>query len=165
MWYFLLKKCVSLFFNLLNVVLGGKLPPFGSACMVVEEDGRYLVVQMPAGTVTFPGGFMTWRETPQQAAEREGHEETGLTLQVASLINCYSCPSDRWTRMSTISFAFRGTVMGGELRDNMEGRPLWLTLEELRPRLRGHALNVLDDYLRTRTQLVPASSSLVPLVQ
>src|SRR6266700_136792 len=157
MLYFLLKKCVALFFNLFNVLLGGKLPPFGSACMLVEENDRYLVGAPPRGTVTFPGGFMTWRETPQQAAEREGHEETGLTLQVDYLINFYTCASDRFTRMSTISFAFHGKVVGGELRNNMEGRPLWLTLDELRPRLRGHAQNVLDDYLRSRSQQMSAS--------
>ena len=157
MLYFLLKKCVALFFNLFNVLLGGKLPPFGSACVLVEENDRYLVVATPRGTVTFPGGFMTWRETPQQAAEREGHEETGLTLQVDYLINYYTWASDRVTRMSTISFAFHGKVVGGELRNNMEGRPLWLTLDELRPRLRGHAQNVLDDYLRARSQHVAAT--------
>jgi ADP-ribose pyrophosphatase YjhB (NUDIX family) len=163
MLYFLLKKCVALFFSLFNVLLGGKLPPFGSACMLVEENGRYLAVATPRGTMTFPGGFMTWRETPQQTAEREGLEETGLTLQVDYLINYYSCPSDRFTRMSTISFAFHGKVVGGELRNNMEGRPLWLTLDELRPLLRGHAESVLDDYLRTRSQHRP-DSLVAPLI-
>jgi ADP-ribose pyrophosphatase YjhB (NUDIX family) len=157
MLYFLLKKCVALFFNLFNVLLGGKLSPFGSACVLVEENDRYLVVATPRGTVTFPGGFMTWSETPEQAAEREGLEETGLTLQTDYLINYYSRASDRFTRMSTISFAFHGKVVGGELRNNMEGKPLWLTLDEMRPRLRGHARRVLDDYLRTRSQHISFS--------
>src|SRR5579859_1127849 len=85
MLYDLLKKCVSIFFNVLNRVLGGKLPPFSSAGVVVEENGRYLVVELPHNRIVFPGGYMTWRENPQEGAAREGREETGLTLQVEGL--------------------------------------------------------------------------------
>ena len=36
--YDLLKRGVSLCFNTLNVLLGGNLPPFGSAAVIVEEQ-------------------------------------------------------------------------------------------------------------------------------
>src|SRR5690349_17819025 len=132
MIYDLLKRCVSIFFNILNLILGGKLPPFGSACIIVEENDNYLVVELPGKRIVFPGGFMTWHETPQQAAEREGYEETGLELQADALINFYSCASKTWTNMSTISFAFEAHILGGELRPNMEGCPHWLSEPELR---------------------------------
>ena len=45
--YDLLKRGVSLCFNILNVLLGGNLPPFGSAAVLVEEQDRYLVVELP----------------------------------------------------------------------------------------------------------------------
>ncbi|QBD79253.1 NUDIX hydrolase [Ktedonosporobacter rubrisoli] len=150
MLYDLLKRCVSIFFNLLNKLMGGKLPPFGSACAVVEENGHYLVVELPGKRVVFPGGFMNWRESPQQTAQREGKEETGLELAVGDLINHYSCASDHVTNMSTLSFAYSAKVVGGALRKNMEGQPLWLTEKELRMRLRGHSRLVLEDYLRYR---------------
>ena len=35
--YDLLKRGVSLCFNILNLLLGGNLPPFGSAAVIVEE--------------------------------------------------------------------------------------------------------------------------------
>ncbi len=59
MLYDLLKICVSIFFNILNTLLGGKLPPLSSAAVIVEEDNRYLVVELPRGRIVFPGGFMT----------------------------------------------------------------------------------------------------------
>ncbi len=54
--YDLLKRGVSLCFNTLNVLLGGNLPPFGSAAVLVEEQDCYLVVELPRGRVVFPGG-------------------------------------------------------------------------------------------------------------
>lgn len=150
MFYDLLKKCVSLFFNLLNRLLGGKLPPFGSAGVVVEDHDRYLVVQLPGNRVVFPGGFMAWNEHPREAAEREGEEETGLVLRAEGLIGHYSQISNHWSNLSNISFVYAATPIGGKLRNNIEGRPLWLHESELRTRIHGQTLTILEDYLRYR---------------
>ncbi|HLZ56248.1 MAG TPA: NUDIX hydrolase [Ktedonosporobacter sp.] len=152
MLYDLLKKCVSIFFNVLNRLLGGKLPPFSSAGVVVEENGRYLVVELPHNHIVFPGGYMTWRENPQEGAAREGREETGLTLQVEGLIGYYPLISNQWTTMSNMSFVYSARVIGGELKSSMEGRALWLPEQELRARFGEHSLRVLDDYLLYREQ-------------
>ena len=148
MLYDLLKRCVSLCFNLLNALLGGALPPFVSACLVVEEDGRYLVVELPGRRIVFPGGFMKWRETPQQAAAREGHEETGFVLQVGELINVYSGRGRNWLGLSSLCLAFRGKVVSGQLRASIEGRPYWMSEEELLAHLSGFSLVVFTDYQR-----------------
>lgn len=152
MLYDLLKKCTSMFFNMLNILLGGKLPPFGSASVVVENHDRYLVVELPGQRIVFPGGFMTWREHPQQAAEREGHEETGLVLRADDLISYYSLSSNRVTNMSTISFVYHGVIVGGEMHPTIEGRPCWLPENELRLRFDEHSRRILDDYLRYRAR-------------
>ncbi len=55
MLYDLLKICVSIFFNFLNTLLGGKLPLFSSAAVIVEEDNRYLVVELLGGRTRYPG--------------------------------------------------------------------------------------------------------------
>lgn len=166
--YTCLKRCVSYCFNLLNLLLGGKLPPFGSAAVVVEEQGRYLVLLLPSGRAVFPGGFMTWREHPREAAEREGREETGLLLEADDLINFYSLVTTDWRAMSTISFVYHAHVRGGLLRPGMEGRPCWLTEEELRQRMDRQSLRVLDDYLgycqRRRDELSHVKT-LVPLMR
>lgn len=152
MLYDLLKRCVSIFFNLLNLLLGGNLPPFMSACVIVEEDDRYLVVELPGNRVVFPGGFLKYKETPQQGAEREGREETGLQIRVDDVINYYSFRNSSWYSMSNICFAFHGKVVGGELQSNIEGRPHWLHEKELYPRLGADSRMILADYQAYRTQ-------------
>ena len=152
MLYDLLKKCVSIFFNLFNKLLGGKLPPFGSACVIVESQNCYLVVELPHNRIVFPGGFMNWRETPQQAAEREGREETGLVMRADNLIGYYPCVSDSITNMSTVSFVYHAEIVSGALHMNVEGHPRWIHEQELRPLLSTHSRHILDDYLVYRRQ-------------
>ena len=152
MLYDLLKRCVSIFFNLLNLLLGGKLPPFASACVVVEENDQYLVVELPGNHIVFPGGFLQHNETPQQGAEREGCEETGLHIEVDDVINYYAFKNRSWYTMNNICFALHGKVVGGELRNNIEGRPYWLHETELYPRLGGDSRIILADYKAYRAQ-------------
>ena len=148
--YNLLKKGVSLCFNTLNVLLGGNLPPFGSAAVIVEERDCYLVVELPRGRVVFPGGLMTWREDPKHAAQQEAQEETGLLVRVDQLIGTYFSPSDSFVNMSTVSCVYAAEVIGGVLRNSVEGRAYWLREEEVRKRLGPHSLGILDDYLHFR---------------
>jgi len=148
----LFKICVSVSFNMLNVLLGGKLPPFGSAAVIVEEHDHYLVVELPRGRVAFPGGFMTWREHPKQTAQREAKEETGLLVRVGDLIGTYSITSDHFTSMSTMSSVYAAEVVGSALRPSIEGWPCWLDEEDLRGRLTKNSRGILDDYRRYRAE-------------
>lgn len=163
MFYALLKICVSFFFNALNIVLRGNLPPFGSASVIVERNGYYLVVEHPRKQLTFPGGFMRWQEQPSESAQREGKEETGLDLHIGELVNVYTAATKNWFAMSTVNFVYAGEVAGGALRRNVEGCPRWIAEDELRRRFTPHARRILDDYQRRRagdsvsTSLLPTS--------
>jgi mutator protein MutT len=58
---------------------------------LIGRDGGYLIRQRPAGTVyqgywEFPGGKCQDGESPAAATRRECREETGLDVQVMSLI-------------------------------------------------------------------------------
>ena len=150
MLYDLLKKIVSICFNLLNKLLGGGLPPFGSVAVIVQQDDRYLTVELPRGRIVFPGGFMKWEETPEQAAQREGKEETGLDLRIDYLINVYARSRTSLFTMSNICFVYRAEVTGGTLRKSIEGKPKWLTENEIRTQFGRHTLGILDDYLHHR---------------
>lgn len=150
MVYTVVKKCVGIFFNLLNILLGGNLPPLACVCVIVEEDHRYLVVERREGDLVFPAGFMRWRESPREAAQREGHEETGLQLRIGPVVGYWSATSKQFDQMSAISIIYRGQVIGGELRGSIEGQPRWVHEEELRERLDPSFVSILDDYLRFR---------------
>ena len=148
----MLKRSVGVVFNILNLLLAGNLPPFGCVCIVVEDQGKYLVVERPEGGCVFPGGFMRWRESPLQTAQREFEEETGLQLKVNGLIGCSSHLSDNLTRMSTLTVIYQAEVIGGEMKHSIEGRPCWLDISELPKRLFVQQRGILDHYLQYREQ-------------
>ena len=150
MFYRILKKSVGIFFNILNVLLKGNLPPFGCVCILVEQDERYLIVERPEGSLVFPGGFMRWKERSEQTAQREGKEETGLDLRIGNIVGCYTTPSTGFTAMSTITIVHRAEVVGGMLCSSIEGRPYWIDEETLRGRLEEHYHIILNDYLHCK---------------
>ncbi len=152
MLYRALKKIASVFFNILNILLAGNLPPFGCVCVIVEAQDRYLALERPGGTLVFPGGFMRWKEQTVQTAQREGKEETGLDLRIGEIVGYYSSPTDRFDGMSTLTLVYLADVISGELRSSIEGCPCWLDENELHVRLHAHYQQIFNDYLRYRKQ-------------
>ena len=159
MFYRALKKSAGIFFNMLNMLLKGNLPPFGCVCILVEQDGCYLIVERPEGSLVFPGGFMRWKERSEQTAQREGKEETGLDLHIGDIIGCYTIPSTGFTAMSTITIVHRAEIVGGELHRSIEGRPYWVDEETLRSRLEEHYHIILNDYLLREKQSKATNAS------
>jgi 8-oxo-dGTP pyrophosphatase MutT (NUDIX family) len=88
--YQILRKSVGISFNCLNICLFGNLPPQGCISVIVEDQGRFLLLKRPNGILVFPGGFMRWREHPTQTALREFEEETGLHVTLHHVVACYS---------------------------------------------------------------------------
>jgi ADP-ribose pyrophosphatase YjhB (NUDIX family) len=150
--YRVLAKLVAIFFNLLNILLAGNLPPLGSVCMIVEDEGRYLVLQRPEGKIVFPSGFMRWREHPTQTVRREGKEETGLDLRAGEVVGYSSVVSSHFSRMSSLTLIYEAEVIGGELRGSIEGEPCWLDESELRGRMDAQSRQMVDRYLHYRAQ-------------
>ncbi len=152
MIYNALKKSVGIFFNILNVLLKGNLPPLGCVCILIEQDGKYLIVERPEGSLVFPGGFMRWKELSEHTARREGKEETGLDLRIGEIVGCYTTPTTGFSAMSTVTIVHRAEVVSGELRSSIEGRPYWIDEETLRNRLEGHYHIILNDYVHRGKQ-------------
>lgn len=153
--YRVLKLCVGIFFNLLNVLLAGNLPPFGSVSVIVEEQGRYLVIQRPEGYFVFPGGFMRWREHPEKTGMRECKEETGLQVEITGLVGCSSNSSGSPTSLSTLSIILHATATGGTLRGSIEGIPMWMDEAELHDKLFKQQASILENYLMRRRRQGP----------
>jgi 8-oxo-dGTP diphosphatase len=158
-FYALLKALVGLFFNALNVVLLGNLPPLGAVNVIVEKEGRFLVVRNALGGWGFPGGFIRWRETPLEAAVRECEEETGLHIKPRKIIGCRFMISSAFYRMSSMTAVVCAEVIGGTLRSSLEGEPCWLEKEEALRRLGPETRDMLVEYERSMSEGSSASRS------
>ena len=114
-----------------------------SAYGVVHDDsGRLLLVRGSdqstfPGSWNLPGGGIEHGESPTNALTREFVEETGLTVEVDSLVDVrsdlvLSPTGDRLTHFDRIVYDVR--VTGGEVRDEAEGTSdgaRWFAKDEL----------------------------------
>lgn len=146
--YWLLGFAAAKFFTLLNVLMGGNLPPFGCVYVIVKEQEQYLLVEERNGRVVLPGGFMRWHENPRETGRRECLEETGMQVRVNELIDCFSYPARSSSHMSTLALVYRAELLGGQLRSSIEGRPIWVPASEIKRLLARRCRPFLESYLR-----------------
>jgi 8-oxo-dGTP diphosphatase len=145
--YWMLGKAAGISFNILNWLLAGNLPLFVTVRVIVEEQGRYLVVEESKGRFSLPGGFTRWNENPTQAAIRECEEETGLRAKLGDIVSQRATVSNRFDRMSLFTITYQAIIISGELRGSLEGEPCWKSETELRGRMLSGGMNILEDYL------------------
>ncbi len=85
---------------------------------VIVEDGKILLIKRKnepfQGQYALPGGFVEYGETVEAALRREVLEETGLVVDVCSLVGIYSDPH-RDPRGHVVSAAFAAVIVRGEL--------------------------------------------------
>jgi ADP-ribose pyrophosphatase YjhB (NUDIX family) len=106
----------------------------GAMALIVDADGRILVVehtyrrQVPWG---LPGGWLKHAESPESGLRREVLEETGLQVQVESLLG-----ADFWGS-SQLDLLYRCSVLSGRYTPSDEtARHRWVyppDLPELLP--------------------------------
>lgn len=106
---------------------------FTRAAAVIEQDGKFLLVQEATPVVY---GLWNWQqgrveegESPEAAAVREAKEETGLDVRVVRKLGVIQKPFPNTKEIHV----FLTEVVGGELKTK-EGEILqakWFTLEEL----------------------------------
>jgi ADP-ribose pyrophosphatase YjhB (NUDIX family) len=91
--------------------------PKVAAAVVVQRLGDVLLVRRAynpkKGFWTLPVGFVDAGEHPAQAAERECREETGLNIQVVSLLDIFS--GQEHPRGAHILIIYRGDIIDGDL--------------------------------------------------
>lgn len=92
-----------------------------ASAVVVNHQGRILLARRAdSGRWTIPGGGMKPGESIAQTAIRETKEETGVDIEVVSLVGIYSNPghvvefADGEVRQQ-FSVCFAGRPVGGEL--------------------------------------------------
>jgi 8-oxo-dGTP diphosphatase len=109
-----------------------------------EEDSAVLLVrnaptERAAGLWTLPGGGLAFGEEPEAGAIREVREETGLDVRMGMLLGVRSAILEpewlgRSERLQAIGILYRASVVGGELRhevDESTDRAAWIPLAGL----------------------------------
>lgn len=137
------------------------LPTDLTVSAVVEQDGRYLVVEELAGggmVLNQPGGHIETGESPEQAVVRETLEETRYVVEVDSLLGVYLWIHPQ-TRQQFLRIVFVADLVGENrevTRDACVQAVHWYTLQDLERRRRLLRTPVvtrcLEDYLSGQRQ-------------
>lgn len=136
-----------------------RFKPSVTVAAVVEQDGRYLLVQerTPEGLrLNNPAGHLESGESPQQAVVREVLEETGRRFEPTAIVGIYL---SRFRRSATgedltfVRIAFAGSVDEPDPDRTLDAeivRTLWLAPEELARRRDEHRspllMRCVDDH-------------------
>lgn len=85
---------------------------------VVITDGKRVILVKRGrdpfkGSWVFPGGFVDYGETVEDATVREAKEETGVEIELETILGVYSAP-DRDPRSHHVNVVFIGRVISGE---------------------------------------------------
>jgi ADP-ribose pyrophosphatase YjhB (NUDIX family) len=114
------------------------------SAFVQDGQGRVLMIRRTDNDLyAIPGGGLETGETVTQAVEREVREETGIIVQVRSLVGVFSNPEhviafDDGEVRQEFSICFRADPLGGELRTSSESKEVdWVEPHRL-PNLNIH---------------------------
>lgn len=92
----------------------GKSITYIVACVLINDDNEVLMMQEAkqscAGSWYLPAGRMEKGESIKEAAIREVYEETGLNVEITTLLSL-ECVTGSWFR-----FVVTGRIIGGELK-------------------------------------------------
>ena len=133
--------------------------------VTVEADPVLVEKRLASGQLTCPGCEESLRPWGWARA-REVH---GIAERLRPRrVRCAACLVTHVLLPVSVLLrrGYAAEVIGGVLRNSVEGRACWLHEEELRKRLSPHSRGILDDYLRSRPlqRAIPASSdSQMPL--
>lgn len=137
---------------LVRMAVHHTLPRVVVEALIVKDD-RVLLVKpsrgFNRGTWTFPGGFVSYGESPEEAVAREVQEEVGAPCRVGRLLGVYSFVGKE-SSYTWHMFSYEVEVLGEEFRpaaDEIE-EIRWIPLQEALELVRGIKRKILQDYAR-----------------
>ncbi len=143
----------GIIFRVIALLTLGKISPILSACVIVEQDGKVLLIDRSDGMgYTIPGGIVRYRETVEQCVFREVREETGYTVAIHEIVGMYSS-LQRDPRFRAASIAYKGSIVSGEARISGEGKPCWREPQEVFGHMAFDCEDMLRDYLSGEQRL------------
>jgi 8-oxo-dGTP diphosphatase len=87
--------------------------------IITDFNGKIIFIRRKnppyKGSWAFPGGFVEYGETVEEAVLREVKEETGVIIEINKLLGVYSDPQ-RDPRGHTVSVCFCANIIEGELK-------------------------------------------------
>jgi ADP-ribose pyrophosphatase YjhB (NUDIX family) len=137
----------GMIFRIIALLTLGQISPILSACIIIERDGKFLLINRSDGLgYTIPGGIVRYRETLEQCVLREAQEETGYNVTITSIVGIYSSPK-RDPRLRAVSIAYKGSIISGEEQDSKEGKTCWHTTGDVFGHMAFDCELMLKDYL------------------
>lgn len=137
----------GMIFRVIALLTLGQISPILSACVIIEQDGKILLVDRSDGLgYTIPGGIVRYKETIEECVLREAQEETGYIVQLNGISGIYSS-IERDPRFRAVSIAYKGTVLGGSEHGSGEGQVCWREPETVLGHMAFDCEQMLKDYL------------------
>lgn len=104
-----------------------------AAVILENQNGEVLVARRKpgkklAGFWEFPGGKIEAGETPQECLVRELYEEMNLVIEIGDYVGESIHEYDEGT---VRLFAYKGKVIGGDIKLKDHDRYLWLSPQDL----------------------------------
>ncbi len=123
--------------------------PLPTADVIIEVGDRIVLVRRknPPEGWAIPGGFVEVGETVETAAAREALEETGLAVDLDSLLGVYSDPS-RDPRFHTVSTVYVGRAGGDPAGGDDAAEARLFGEEDLPSPIAFDHAKILTDYFR-----------------
>jgi 8-oxo-dGTP diphosphatase len=137
----------GLIFRLIAFFTLGQISPILSACIIIERDGKFLLINRSDGLgYTIPGGIVRYKETLEQCVLREAQEETGYHVALTGIVGVYSS-INRDPRFRAVAIAYKGDIIDGTEHGSGEGEPCWCPPSEVFGHMAFDCEHMLKDYL------------------
>lgn len=143
----------GLIFRSIALLTLGQISPVLSACAIIEQDGKILLIDRSDGLgYTIPGGIVRYRETVEQSVLREVREETGYRVAIHEIVGVYSSLK-RDPRLRAAAITYKGSIVSGSIQGSVEGKACWHTPEEVFGHMAFDCEDMLKDYLSGKQRL------------
>lgn len=125
--------------------------PLPTVDIVIEVGERIVLVRrkFPPPGWAIPGGFIDTGERAEEAAIREAHEETGLSVRLTALLGVYSDPA-RDPRRPTLSTVYVAVAEGSPVAGDDAAEARLFGEDDLPAPLAFDHSAILADYFRFR---------------